>query len=134
MFDLRLVLVVTDTVGVRVDLPQLDPELRTRTRLSWLREAPEIPSAKSLRKVLERLAYVGSLKLPSLDSRLHPNRVRQLAARGGQYAAQPLARFTSDQRYCLLGAYLPDLAANLTEQALDMLDKVLQTSFTSSDR
>jgi hypothetical protein len=37
-------------------LVQVDPELRTRTRLSWLREAPQIPSAESLRKVLERLA------------------------------------------------------------------------------
>jgi hypothetical protein len=35
------------------ELLQVDPELRTRTRLSWLREAPEIPSAKSLRKVLD---------------------------------------------------------------------------------
>lgn len=28
-------------------LLQVDPELRTRTRLSWLREAPEIPSGKA---------------------------------------------------------------------------------------
>jgi hypothetical protein len=106
-------------------LVQVDPELRTRTRLSWLREAPEIPSAKSLRKVLERLAYVGSLELPTPDKRLHPNRLRQLAARGAQYAAQPLARFAADQRHCLLSAYLPDLSASLTDQALDMLDKIL---------
>ena len=45
------------------DLLQVDPELRTRTRLSWLREAPEIPSAKSLRKVLDRLGYLRGLEL-----------------------------------------------------------------------
>jgi hypothetical protein len=106
-------------------LLQVDPELGTRTCLSWLREAPEIPSAKSLRKVLERLAYVRTLGLPTPDTRLHPNRLRQLAARGGQYAPQPLARFAGDQRYCLLGAYLPDLATSLTDQTLDMLDKIL---------
>jgi len=106
-------------------LLQVDPELGTRTRLSWLREAPEIPSAKSLRKVLERLAYVRTLGLPTPDTRLHPNRLRQLAGRGGQYAAQPLARFVGDQRYCLLGAYLPDLGTSLTDQTLDMLDKIL---------
>lgn len=44
-------------------LVQVDPELRTRTRLSWLREAPELPSAKSLRKVLERLTYLRGLEL-----------------------------------------------------------------------
>jgi hypothetical protein len=104
---------------------QVDPELRTRTRLSWLREAPEIPSAKSLRKVLERLPYVRTLELPTPDTRLHPNRLRQLASRGGQYAAQPLAHLAGEQRYCLLGAYLPDLATGLTDQMLDMLDKIL---------
>jgi Domain of unknown function (DUF4158)/Tn3 transposase DDE domain len=106
-------------------LVQVDPELRARTRLSWLREAPEIASAKSLRKVLDRLSYVRGLGLPVPDTRLHPNRLRQLASRGAQYAAQPLARFSAVQRYGLLAAYLPDLAANLTDQTLDMLDKIL---------
>jgi hypothetical protein len=35
--------------------------------LSWLREAPKIPSAKSLRKVLERLAYLCALELGTPD-------------------------------------------------------------------
>ncbi len=48
---------------------EVDPELRTRTRLSWLREAPEIPSAKSLRKVLDRLAFLHALELPTPDNR-----------------------------------------------------------------
>jgi hypothetical protein len=106
-------------------LLQVDPELRTRTRLSWLREAPEIPSARSLRKVLERLAYLCALELPTPDGRVHPNRLRQLASRCGQYAAQPLARFAAEQRHTLLAAYLPDLSASLTDQTLDMLDKIL---------
>src|SRR5919199_3448099 len=124
----RLVLQpLTSEQRARLDgLLQVDPELRTRTRLSWLREAPELPSAKSLRKVLDRLAYLRALDLPTPDRRLHPNRLRQLAGRCGQYAAQPLARFAADQRHCLLGAYLPDLAASLTDQALDMLDKILE--------
>ncbi len=106
-------------------LLSVDPELRTRTRLVWLREAPEIPSARSLRKVLDRLAYLRALAVPTPDQRLHPNRLRQLAQRCGQYAAQPLARFADDQRHVFLAACLPDLAASLTDQALDMLDKML---------
>lgn len=35
----------------------VDPELRRRPRLIWLRDAPVIASAKSLRKVLDRLTY-----------------------------------------------------------------------------
>ena len=37
-------------------LLQVDPELPGRTRLSWLRDAPEIASARSLRKVIDRSA------------------------------------------------------------------------------
>jgi hypothetical protein len=110
---------------VQGSVGSLDYAGRSLLRNGCLREAPEIPSAKSLRKVLERLAYVNSLELPTPDRRLHPNRLRQLAARGAQYAAQPLARFAPDLRHYLLGAYLPDLAASLTDQALDMLDKIL---------
>jgi hypothetical protein len=39
-------------------LLQVDPELHGRTRLSWLREAPELASARGLRKVVERLTFV----------------------------------------------------------------------------
>jgi hypothetical protein len=78
-----------------------------------------------LRKVLDRLIYLRGLDLPTPDGLLHPNRLRQLASRCGQYAAQPLARFAADQRHTLLAAYLPDLSASLTDQTLDMLDKIL---------
>ena len=53
------------------------------------------------------------------------SRVPQLAARCGQHAAQPLARFGADQCHALLAAYLPDLGASLLDQSLDMLDKIL---------
>jgi hypothetical protein len=36
-----------------------------------------------------------------------------------------LARFAADQRHTLLAAYLPDLSTSLTDQTLDMLDKIL---------
>jgi Domain of unknown function (DUF4158) len=107
------------------ELVEVDPELRTRTRLSWLREALEIPSAKSLRKVLDRLAFLHALEVPTPDTHVHPNRLRQLASRCGQYAAQPLGRLAADQRHTLLAAYLPDLSTSLTDQTLDMLDKIL---------
>jgi hypothetical protein len=60
--------------------------------------------------------------------------LRQLASRCGQYAAQPLARFGADQRYSLLAAYLPDLATSLTDQALDMLDKILEELTRKGDK
>ena len=115
-------------------LLQGEPALQGRTRLSWLREAPEIASARSLRKVLERLGYLRGLGLPAPDPQLHPNRLRQLARRCAQYPVQPLARFAAAHRYALLAAYLPDLLADLTDQALDMLDKLLGELLRKGER
>jgi len=102
-----------------------DADLHGRTRLTWLRAAPEIASAKSLRLVLERLAFVRGLGLPVTTARLHPNRLRQLARRCAQYEAQPLAKLAPDRRHTLLTAYLVELGPDLTDQALDMFDKMM---------
>jgi TnpA family transposase len=115
-------------------LLQVDPELHGRTRLSWLREAPELASARSLRKVVERLTFLRGLGLPEPDRRLHPNRLRQLARRGAQYPVQSLAQFSPPQRQVLFAAYLPDLRVELTDQALDMLDKLLGELLRKGER
>jgi len=126
---------LTDQHGAVLDrLLHADPELHGRTRWSWLRDAPEIPSGKSLRKILERLDAVRALAVPAPDARLHPNRLRQLARRCAQYPAQPLAKFANDRRHALLAAYLPDLATDLTDQALDMHDKLLGELLRKGER
>lgn len=106
-------------------LLQVGPELPGRTRLSWLRDAPEIASARSLRKVLDRLTFLCGLGIPVPDQRLHPNRLRQLARRCAQYPVESLVQFAPARRWALLAASLPDLQSDLTDQALDMLGKIL---------
>jgi TnpA family transposase len=115
-------------------LLQVDPELRGRTRLSWLREAPELASARGLRKVVDRLTFLRNLDLPAPDRQLHPHRLRQLARRSAQYPVQPLAHFPPERRQTLLAAELPDLRADLTDQALDMLDKLLGELLRKGER
>jgi TnpA family transposase len=117
----------------------LDSLLRTeskrdKTRLAWLREAPEFPSAKSLRIVLDRLAYAQRLKLPTLTQRLHRTRILQLARRCSRYQAQPLAKLKPDARYSLLVAYLSELTQDLIDQALDMFDKMLGDLLRKGER
>ena len=62
-----------------------------------------------------------------------PTARRPARAAGGRHIHAPdrslaesaaIAPFT-EQRHCLLSAYLPDLAATLTDQTLDMMDKIL---------
>jgi len=95
------------------------------TRLTWLRAAPEIASATSLCKVLERLAFVQGLHLPAPSAQVSPHRLRQLARRCAQYEVQPLAKLAPGRRHTLLVAYLGELAHELTDQALDMFDKLI---------
>ncbi len=72
--------------------------------------------------------------MPEPDERVHPNRLRQLARRCAQYAAQPLSRFGPESRYALLAAYCPDLQATLTDQSLDMRDKMLGELLRKGER
>ena len=126
---------LSETHKTQVDgLLHADPDLRGRTRLSWLREAPEVASAKSLRKVLARRASVRALALPQIDSRVHPNRLRQLARRCARYATQPLAKFAPPRRHALLAAYLDDRGAELVDQALDLFDKLMGEVLRKGER
>jgi TnpA family transposase len=95
------------------------------TRLSWLRQPPQKPSARSLKKILARITFVQELKLPSVPATVHNNRRRQLACRCARYPAQALAKFPQQPRYALLVAYLDDLSQELTDQALDMFGKMM---------
>ena len=48
---------------------------RGTSKLSWLREAPGVTSAKSVKQIVERLLFVRRLELPALPATLHQNRV-----------------------------------------------------------
>lgn len=105
-----------------------------KTRLAWLREPADQVSAKSLRKLLERIEFLRRLHLPELTHRLHQTRVLQLARKGSRYQAQPLAKLRPEHRYSLLLAYLSELSQDLVDQALDMFDKMLGELLRKGER
>jgi len=84
-----------------------------KTKLAWLREPTDQASAKSLRKLLDRIEYLRRLWLPEITQRLHRTRVLQLARKGSRYQAQPLSKLKPEQRYSLLLAYLSELSQDL---------------------
>jgi hypothetical protein len=54
-----------------------------RSRLSWLRDVPESPSAGNLIGIIDRLEHVRKLGLnPALRDAIHENRFRQFAREG----------------------------------------------------
>lgn len=68
---------------------------RGTSKLSWLREAPGVTSAKSVKQIVERLLFVRRLELPALPATLHQNRVLQLARKCSKYQTQPLSKLGS---------------------------------------
>lgn len=91
-------------------------------------------SAKSVKQIVERLLFVRGLELPAVPSTLHQNRVLQLARKCSKYQAQPLLKFKAERRHALLVAHLFELAQDLTDQALDQFDKLLNELMRKGER
>ncbi len=112
---------------------QLDALLRNepgssgKTRLGWLQIPPKQISGKSLRHLLERIAYLEALALPPLPSQVPPARIHQLARQGRYYQAQAFIRIRhSHRRYAVLLAYLTEFQKELIDQAVDMLHDLVR--------
>jgi len=93
--------------------------------LTWLRAEPGDPSPAYLLQLLNQLATLADLALPSLPATLHRSRWRQLARQGAQYRPQPLRALAPRTRYALLLAHLTDLQQERVDAALSMFDQLL---------
>ncbi len=118
---------------------QLDQvlELRAETNLSylnWLNQAPEQASPAAFSEVVARLTLIRHLKLePKVRDQVHPNRLRQLAHETKRLSAWRLGRFDDLQRRAMLVAFLLEMSATLTDQALDMHDRLVGQMFKRSE-
>jgi hypothetical protein len=60
----------------------VDPDIQ-QTRLTWLRSAPDAPSADNLVSLLDRLTFVRSVAIdPQRQARMHPKRWNQIVREG----------------------------------------------------
>lgn len=107
---------------------------KVRTRLGWLREPLENPSAHTLAESVERILYIKALKLPIPTEQVPRNRVVQLARRCGSYGNQPLSNFKPLKRYALLAAYLHDLLQTQIDDAVEMFDQLMLELLRKGER
>ena len=56
-----------------------------QTPLFWLRIPSKKPSSNGMYHLLERIAFINDIQLPSQPDNIHPARFRQLAQRGQRY-------------------------------------------------
>lgn len=102
------------------------PDSERLTRLAWLRQSRTKASPVSILALLDRLDAVRALSLrDGLASQVHPNRLRLMAREGAQITPQHYREFEPGRRYALLIATLLDRAEQITDEVLDLHDRVM---------
>ena len=94
--------------------------------LTDLRQPPGRPASASFLKVVARLQRVRALGLdPDVVHDVHQNRLLRLAREGARYTPYVLQRFAPARRYATLVAFLLETGATLTDQALELHDRLI---------
>jgi hypothetical protein len=96
--------------------------------LAWLRQIPEAAKPGAMLGVIERLDHVRAVGLdPARGHRVHQARLAQLAREAGRTTVQHVAGYERQRRHAILVAVALDLAASLTDQAVDLFDRLIGT-------
>jgi len=123
------------TIELRSALDRLLLPLPDRpvSKLAWLRQSPGEPSAKAVLAHIERLQAIRGLGLPpDIGHSVHQNRLLRLAREGGQTAVYHLEEYETDRRHATLVAILLDIAATLTDEILNLHDRLIGSFFTKA--
>ncbi|MDP9424737.1 MAG: DUF4158 domain-containing protein [Actinomycetota bacterium] len=119
----------------RLDSLLVVPEGEDETPLNRVRRPPGPPSPKNFKDVLDRLAFVRSLGLPeNAGAGVHHNRLARLAREGAKTTPQHLRRFDPLRRRATLVAYLSGRAAELSDVALEMHDRMIGALMNRAER
>lgn len=107
-------------------LLETDGTLGQTTRLAWLRQRERTNSARAIKVMLDKHAWLEQAGVASWDVRsVHPNRLRYLARLGDTANPQMMRRMPPRRRYPTLVAYLRQALVNITDELIDMFDRCL---------
>ena len=94
--------------------------------LAWLRHASPAAKPMAMQDVIERLQYLRAGGLTEArGQRVHKARLSQLVAEGARTTVGHLAGLERQRRQATLVALVLDLAITLTDQALDMFERLV---------
>jgi TnpA family transposase len=102
--------------------------------LTWLRQMPEAATPTGMIGVIERLEYVRAVGIdPSRGHLIHQARLSQLAREADKTTVQHVARFERQRRHATLVAITLDFIASLTDQAIDLFDRLVGGIFRKAE-
>ena len=104
-----------------------------KTQLQWLRQSPGRPNSRHVLEHIGRLKYLQAVDLPDgIGRSLHQNRLLKLAREGGQMRAAELAKFEPQRRYATLVALVVEGVATVTDEIVDLHDRILGRIFNAA--
>ena len=105
-----------------------------QTWLTWLRQMPEAAKPAAMLGVIERLEKVRDIGIEQGRGHLlHQARLAQLAREAGRSTVQHVADYERQRRHATLVAISVDLAARLTDQAVDLFDRLVGALFRKAE-
>jgi len=114
------------------DLLKVKPESGI-TWLVWLRQSPVKPNSRHMIEQIDRLKTFQKLALPAGIGRdIHQNRLLKMAREGGRMTPQDLAKFEAKRRYATLVALALEGTATVTDQLIDLHDRILVKMFSTA--
>lgn len=103
--------------------------------LAWLRLPPNAPVAGNIIKLIERFEFLRSLGIERERAlSIHRNRLLQFAREGAVITQQSILRLERNRRYAMLVAIVLELMTKLTDEAIDMFDRMIGSMFTKAAR
>src|SRR5271169_1024026 len=105
-----------------------------QSRLVWLRQMPLATKPAAMLGLIERLNRVRAIGIDAARGhRVHQARLAQLAREAGRTTAQHIAGYERQRRHATLAAITLDLGATLTDQAIDLFDRLVGTLFSKAE-
>jgi TnpA family transposase len=116
------------------ELLKLKPDSKL-TWLAWLRQSPRKVSSVQILEHIERLKKLQTLQLePANYLSVHQNRFLKIARDAGQMTAHDLAKFEQTRRYATLIALAIETIATLTDEVIDLNDRILGNIFNAAKK
>lgn len=105
-----------------------------QTQLTWLRQMPEAAKPAAMLGLIERLEHVRGIGIePARGHAVHQARMAQLVREAARVTVQHIAGYERQRRHATLVAVSLDLAASLTDQAIDLFDRLVGTMFRKAE-
>jgi len=102
--------------------------------LTWLQQMPEAGTPAAMLGLIERLEHVRAIGIePGRGHLVHQARLAQLAREAGRTTVQHVAGYERQRRHATLVATTLDLSASLTDQAIDLFDRLIGAMFRKAE-